>query len=715
MALPNEHLLTFNQYKDAKTLFEAIQARFGGNDATKKTQKTLLKQMYEHFNAPSTESLDSIFNRLQKIVSQLAIMGENINQEDHNMKFLRSLPTECNTYVVVWRNKPDLETMSFDQLYNNFKIVKQELALLSMRARRSLRSQEIRPRNQNTSRKTMIMEDTSSKAMVSIDGIGFDWSYVGDDEVPTNMTLMAFSDSEKEKERNQIKIDNFENASKSLDKLMGSQITDNNKTGLGFTSYNVVVPPPTGLFAPPTIDLSSFDLEEFKQPEFKSYGPKASECVCVDTLTLIKKVSVAPIIEDWVSDCDEHESEEVETSPFSQTIKNMMEDLLLLQAVLKEMCVKKKRVLFTKTECLILSPDFNHPDENQVLLKVPRKNNMYSFNLKNIIPSKGLTCLFAKATNDESNLWHRRLEGKAAQSLLFSWVFFLTKKDETCGIRKDFIAGIENQLNHKVKIFRCDNGTEFKNYEMNQFCGIKGIKRESSNARTPQQNRVAERKNRTLIEAARTIKAFRVYNSITKKVEEKLHVNFLENKPNVTGSGPEWLFDIDSLTNSMNYQPVSARNRNNGIADVPSSNEEVESSPKDDTGKKSIVEPTCVEGGRIDDPGCLDQQMKRTDNSKNTSSFNTASPLVNATSDKDGTMICQKSLGYSNSLMIHVLRVGVVTNSPRYVVPTGIVVVPTGKYVVPAGNVIVVSIGRLSVIPTGRVLSPGRIQIVIPG
>ncbi|GJV29356.1 hypothetical protein Tco_1385804 [Tanacetum coccineum] len=54
MALPNEHLLTFNQYKDAKTLFDAIQTRFGGNDATKKTQKTLLKQMYENFNALRT-------------------------------------------------------------------------------------------------------------------------------------------------------------------------------------------------------------------------------------------------------------------------------------------------------------------------------------------------------------------------------------------------------------------------------------------------------------------------------------------------------------------------------------------------------------------------------------------------------------------------------------------------------------------------------------
>ncbi|GJS66505.1 ribonuclease H-like domain-containing protein [Tanacetum coccineum] len=127
MALPNEHLMTFNQYKDAKTLFAAIQTRFGGNKATKKTQKTLLKQMYENFSASSTESLDSIFNRLQKIVSQLAVLGENISQEDLNLKFLRSSSSEWNTHVMVWRNKPDLDTMSFDDLYNNFKIVEQEV------------------------------------------------------------------------------------------------------------------------------------------------------------------------------------------------------------------------------------------------------------------------------------------------------------------------------------------------------------------------------------------------------------------------------------------------------------------------------------------------------------------------------------------------------------------------------------------------------------
>nr|GEX51517.1 retrovirus-related Pol polyprotein from transposon TNT 1-94 [Tanacetum cinerariifolium] len=137
--------------------------------------------------------------------------------------------------------------------------------------------------------------------------------------------------------------------------------------------------------------------------------------------------------------------------------------------------------------------------------------------------------------------------------------------------------GIENQINHKVKI---------------------GIKREFSVARTPQQNGVAERKNRTLIEAASTMladsllpipfwaeavntacyvqnKAFRVFNSKTRIVQETLHINFLENKPNVAGIGPKWLFDIDTLTMSMNYQPVVAGNQPNDNSDPHNTDDDV--------------------------------------------------------------------------------------------------------------------------------------------
>ncbi|GJZ56798.1 retrovirus-related pol polyprotein from transposon TNT 1-94 [Tanacetum coccineum] len=220
-----------------------------------------------------------------------------------------------------------------------------------------------------------------------------------------------------------------------------------------------------------------------------------------------------------------------------------------------QMCDKKNYVLFTDSECLVLSPNFKLPDENQILLKIPRQNNMYSFDMKNIVPKDGLTCLVAKATSEESIfendqtcvaclkgkqhrascktkafspitkplfMLHMDLFGPTFVSSLmhkkyclvvtddysrFSWVFFLRTKDETSEILKFFIKEIENLVDKKVKIIRSDNGTEFKNHVMDEFCREKGIKREYSVARTPQQNGVAERKNRTLIEAARTMLA----------------------------------------------------------------------------------------------------------------------------------------------------------------------------------------------------------------
>nr|GEU36480.1 putative ribonuclease H-like domain-containing protein [Tanacetum cinerariifolium] len=250
-----------------------------------------------------------------------------------------------------------------------------------------------------------------------------------------------------------------------------------------------------------------------------------------------------------------------------------------------QMCDKKNSVLFKNTECIVLSPEFKLLDENQVLLRVPRENNVYNVDLKHIVSSRDLTCLFAKATLDESNLCHRRLghinfktmnklvKGNLVRGLpskvfeinhtcvackkgkqhrascktkpvssvnqplqrlhmdlfgptfvkslnkksyclivtddysRFTWVFFLATKDETSLILKTFIMGIENQLSLRVKIIRNDNETEFKNNDLNQFCGMKGIKREFNVPRTPQQNGIAERKNRTLIEADRIMLA----------------------------------------------------------------------------------------------------------------------------------------------------------------------------------------------------------------
>ncbi|GJW57478.1 hypothetical protein Tco_0104209 [Tanacetum coccineum] len=131
MGIPNVHQLKFNSIKDAKKLLEAVEKRFGGNEAIKKTQKNLLKQQYENFTASSSEMLDQTFDRLQKLVSQLELLGEKISQEDINQKLLRSLSPKWNTHVVVWGNKADLDTMSMDDLYKNLKVYEPEVKGMS--------------------------------------------------------------------------------------------------------------------------------------------------------------------------------------------------------------------------------------------------------------------------------------------------------------------------------------------------------------------------------------------------------------------------------------------------------------------------------------------------------------------------------------------------------------------------------------------------------
>ncbi|GJR43126.1 ribonuclease H-like domain-containing protein [Tanacetum coccineum] len=734
IALLNEHQLTFSQYPDAKSMFATIETRFGGNAATKKTQKTLLKQQYENFSATSAESLDSIFIRLQKI-------------------------------VIVWMNKPEIETISIDDVYNNFKIIEQkikkivgtssggqnlafmtapnfsstndantaysqvsaaspsdleqihegdleamdlkwQLSLLSVecynchklghfaRECRASRSKEDQFRNQDNTRKQGNTEDTS-KAMLVIDGVSFDWSDMAEEQVQTSMALIAFLDSKvytdktcsktclnnyetlkkqyddllakqlqtkfkastykrgldiveaqlvtyrknevlfseevvvlirdvgikqyeintlktefeklkQEKDGIEFKIEKFDKASKDLDQLLESLITNKSKKGLGYST----VPPPHPLIynRPNKLDLSYSGLDEFKEPEFKGYGPENSKkefnVICEkdsdkskdnSNKSLVKeqesqvkssfvegcgsntsknvsevepkkvrKNNDAPIIEDWVSDDEEqdesmtkHEKKTViptaakiektfkksvrvdnyyyAKTSHHRTHKNVTPREVLLRTGLKplstakprivntarsyrtpintvrprvvntarqnrtsvnaaranrfnvgkpqhddkgfvdsgcsrhmtgniaylsdfkqfdggyvafgggayggkisgkgtlktanldfedvyfvnelkfnlfsvsQMCDKKNYVLFTDTECLVLSPNFKLPDENQILLKVPRKDNMYSFDMKNIVPKESLTCLVAKATLDESMLWHRRL------------------------------------------------------------------------------------------------------------------------------------------------------------------------------------------------------------------------------------------------------------------------------------------------------------------
>nr|GEU91117.1 hypothetical protein [Tanacetum cinerariifolium] len=108
-------------------LMEAIEKRYGGNKESQKVLRTLLKQQYKKFAASSSETLDQTFDRLQKLISQLEIQGEFIEQEDINLKPLRSLPSKWKTHALIWRNKAEIETISLDDLYKKLKIYEPEL------------------------------------------------------------------------------------------------------------------------------------------------------------------------------------------------------------------------------------------------------------------------------------------------------------------------------------------------------------------------------------------------------------------------------------------------------------------------------------------------------------------------------------------------------------------------------------------------------------
>nr|GEW34761.1 hypothetical protein [Tanacetum cinerariifolium] len=127
LSLLDEHQLRFNKYKTAQELWAAILKTFGGNEATKKTKKNLVKQQYGNFKAEGTETLEHTFNRLQVIVSQLEFMDIEIEQDDLNQKFLTSLAPEWLMHTIVWRNRSDLDTMSLDDLYNHLKVYESEV------------------------------------------------------------------------------------------------------------------------------------------------------------------------------------------------------------------------------------------------------------------------------------------------------------------------------------------------------------------------------------------------------------------------------------------------------------------------------------------------------------------------------------------------------------------------------------------------------------
>nr|GEW48539.1 putative ribonuclease H-like domain-containing protein [Tanacetum cinerariifolium] len=589
MALPDKYLLKFNIHKDAKTLMEAIE------------------------------------KRLQNLISQLEVLRESLSQEDINLKFLRSLPTEWRTHTLIWRNKTYLEEQGLDDLFNNLKIYKAEVECYNCHMKGHF------------ARKCRSPKDTKRNVVVE----------------PLRTMTEAFM-----KKKNKPTMPSWHSP---LQVLL--VLTMRYHSGDG---YHAVPPPYIGTFMPPKPNMVFHDAPNVNKTDHTALNSKLSPTKPDKVLSHTHRPS-APIIDDWVSDLKD-DSEDVipQNAPsFVQPTKQVKTPRPSVQSV-------ETSILAVNHKTTIPKPKSNGHNRNRkacfvsksltYLIKnftttVPKAHVTRPRPAKSIVtkphlpPRRNINCSpspkastfppkFTAAKTLMGNPQHAlkdkgvidsgcsrhmtwnmsylsdfeeinggyvafggnpkggKISGKDDYSR-FTWVFFLATKDETSPILKTFITGIENQLSLKVKIIRSDNGTKLKNIDLNQFCGIKGIKRELSVPRTPQQNGIAERKNRTLIEAARTMladlllpilfwakpvnTACYVQNRVlvTKPQNKTPYELLLGKTPSIgfmrpfgcpvtilntldpLGSGPTWLFDIDTLRKTMNYQIVTAGNQSN--------------------------------------------------------------------------------------------------------------------------------------------------------
>nr|GEV84028.1 hypothetical protein [Tanacetum cinerariifolium] len=586
LGIPNEHQLKFNSIKDAKQLLEDVEKRF-----------------------------------------------------------------KWNTHVVVWRNKADLDTMSMDDLYNNLKVYEPEVKGLS---------------SSNSNTQNMVFLSSANSG--------------NNGAVNTAQTVnTANGVSTASTQVNVDFVKNIDNLSDAvICVFLAIQL---NSPQLAHEDLDQIHP----------YDMEEMDLRwQMAMLTMRARSEEESKAV--------RKNNDSPIIEEWVSDDEEENVTQLKIRKKTvnpsivkkEFFKPRQQEKTARKTGNPQMDLQDKGVIDSgcsrhMTENMSYLTNYEeinggyvafgeNPkggkitkkliDESQVLLRVPRKKNMYSVDLKNIVSKEGLTSLFAKTTSDESKLCHRRpghLNFETMNKLVKGNLVRGTK-DETNGILKSFITRIENLVNHKVKVIRCDNRTEFKNKEMNQFCEMK----EAVNTACYVQNKVLVVKphSKTLYELfhvrTRTLsfirpfgcpvtilntkdhlgkfdskadeglfvgyslnsKASRVFNSITRIVEENLYIRFTDNTPNVAGSRPDWLFDIDALTRTMNYELIVAGTQSNGCAGIKASN---------NAGQARKERENLDDGKKVDeDPSkgneCYDQEKKV--NVNNTNNVNTVSSIV---------------------------------------------------------------------------------------
>nr|GEZ46107.1 hypothetical protein [Tanacetum cinerariifolium] len=450
-----------------KEMWEAIKSKFDRNVESKKMQKYLLKQQFEGFSVSASEGLHKGYDRFQTLRSQLEIHGDGVSHKDANQKFLRSLPSSWSQVALIIRTKSRLDTPSFDDLYNNLRLFErdvkgttessssntQNVAFVSTENTSStndvstaysvsslsisksqkegspsytdeiihsffanqssapqldcddleqindddLEEMDLKCKRRDggynghkardNGKRPAYQDD--SKALVTIDEEAIDWSRHVEEDTQ-NFAMMAYSSSNSDSDNEEnmlrdyycwLKIYCYSCKLKLLDDVVDIKLRllEQSAAASVQTSSAVV-----------SLYLSRGNLSLLAMGKSSGNG---NSSLAGNPHHALKDKGIID------SGCSRHMTGNM----------SYLSDFEEINGRYVAFGGNQKGGKIIDTECIVLSPEFKLSDENQVLLRFPRENNMYHLDLKNIVSSGDLTCLFAKATLDESNLWHRRL------------------------------------------------------------------------------------------------------------------------------------------------------------------------------------------------------------------------------------------------------------------------------------------------------------------
>nr|GEV97031.1 transposon Ty3-G Gag-Pol polyprotein [Tanacetum cinerariifolium] len=596
MALPDKDQLKFNFHKVAKTLMEAIEK--------------------------STESLDQIHDRLQKLISQLEILGVSRLQEDINLKFLRSLPSEWRTHTLIWRNKTDLEEQSLDDLFNRFKIYEAEVKSSSSA---STTTQNITFMSSSNTDSTN--EPVSAATSISAVCAKMPVSSLPNVDSLSNVVIYSFFASQSSSRQldnddlKQIDVDDLEEMDLKCQTAMWSVTTTIGRNTLQGSVGLLKIQ--EGMSFQAEEEPTNYALTAFSSSSSSSNNEarllvyQQNESVFEEDIKLLKLEvqlrdnALVNLRQNLEKSKEEKDDLKLKLEKFQTSSKN-----------LTELLASQRNAKIGSDESLPPSPIYDRPSiqhvETSILAATPMPVSLKPTILTQS-KSVPITTVRPVSTADPKTsvtktkqvkpiLTKPNLPTRRNMSYLFDfeelngrYVAFggnpkggkISGKDSLLPI--PFWAEAVNTacfVQNRVLVTKPHNKTPYELLHgrtpsigfMRPFgCPVTILNILDSLGKF-----VGKVDERFLVGYSVSSKAFRVFNSRISIVQETLHVNFLENKTNVAGNGPTWLFDIDTLTNSMNYQPVTVGNQSNPSADAAFDEKEHEFDEKKPESKVNV-------------------------------------------------------------------------------------------------------------------------------